>query len=82
MYELVNNAVKNAEANHIRVQLFADAETIVVNVSDDGNGGIAVSTEGSGMRNIKERVDAIGGTFDVCSEPGKGSEVNIEIRNK
>ena len=82
VYELVNNAVKNAEANHIRVQLFADAETIVVNVSDDGNGGIAVSTEGSGMRNIKERVDAIGGTFDVCSEPGKGSEVNIEIRNK
>ncbi len=82
VYELVNNAVKNAEANHIRVQLFADAETIVVNVSDDGNGGIAVSAEGSGMRNIKERVDAIGGTFDVCSEPGKGSEVNIEIRNK
>lgn len=82
VYELVNNAVKNAEANHIRVQLFADAETIVVNVSDDGNGRIAVSTEGSGMRNIKERVDAIGGTFDVCSEPGKGSEVNIEIRNK
>ena len=82
VYELVNNAVKNAEANHIRVQLFAEAETIVVNVSDDGNGGIAVSTEGSGMRNIKERVDAIGGTFDVCSEPGKGSEVNIEIRNK
>lgn len=82
VYELVNNAVKNAEANHIRVQLFADAETIIVNVSDDGNGGIAVSTEGSGMRNIKERVDAIGGTFDVCSEPGKGSEVNIEIRNK
>ena len=82
VYELVNNAVKNAEANHIRVQLFADAETIVVNVSDDGNGGIAVSDEGSGMRNIKERVDAIGGTFDVCSEPGKGSEVNIEIRNK
>ncbi|MBQ5571358.1 MAG: sensor histidine kinase [Bacteroidales bacterium] len=82
VYELVNNAVKNAEANHIRVQLFADAETIVVIVSDDGNGGIAVSTEGSGMRNIKERVDAIGGTFDVCSEPGKGSEVNIEIRNK
>lgn len=82
VYELVNNAVKNAEANHIRVQLFVDAETIVVNVSDDGNGGIAVSAEGSGMRNIKERVDAIGGTFDVCSEPGKGSEVNIEIRNK
>ena len=82
VYELVNNAVKNAEANHIRVQLFADAETIVVNVSDDGNGGIAVSAEGSGMRNIKDRVDAIGGTFDVCSEPGKGSEVNIEIRNK
>ena len=82
VYELVNNAVKNAEANHIRVQLFAEAETIVVNVSDDGNGGIAVSAEGSGMRNIKERVDAIGGTFDVCSEPGKGSEVNIEIRNK
>jgi len=81
VYELVNNAEKNAEASHIRVQLLVDAETIVVNVSDDGNGQIRFSEEGSGMHNIRERVAAIGGTIDVFSEPGKGSEINIEFNN-
>ena len=82
VYELVNNAVKNAEADHIRVQLFVDEDSVVINVSDDGRGNIEFDGEGSGLRNIKSRADAIGGTFSVYSEPGKGSEINVEFKNK
>lgn len=82
VYELVNNAVKNAEADHIRVQLFVDEDSTIINVSDDGRGNIEFDGEGSGLRNIKARADAIGGTFSVYSEPGKGSEINVEFKNK
>lgn len=82
VHELVNNAVKNAEADHIQVQLTVDDSTTTVNVSDDGNGNLDQSaTDGSGMRNIRERVEAIGGKMDVYSKSGEGSEINIVFKN-
>lgn len=82
VHELVNNAVKNADADHIQVQLMVGDDTTTINVSDDGNGNLELSTsEGSGMRNIRERVEAIGGRMDVYSKPGEGSEINIEFKN-
>ena len=82
VYELVNNAVKNADAEHIRVQLMVDKQTMTVNVSDDGKGGIVKDGEGgSGLRNIRDRVEAIGGRVDVYSKPGEGSEIMIEFDN-
>ena len=81
VHELVNNAVKNSEADHIQVQLVVDKDTTTINVTDDGNGNIDPSSEGMGMGNIRERVEAIGGRMDVYSKPGEGSEINIEFKN-
>ena len=82
VYELVNNAVKSADANHVLVQLMVDEDTTTVNVSDDGNGNVdVVSTDGTGLRNIQERVKAIGGRLDFYSTPGKGTEINIVLKN-
>lgn len=82
VYELVNNAVKNARANNIHVQLMADEVLTVVNVSDDGRGMPSEETDhGMGLRNIRERVEAIGGSLTCYSEPNKGTEINIEVRN-
>ena len=81
VHELVNNAVRNAQAAHISVQLMAGETVTVISVSDDGN-GLATQTdggEGSGLRNIRQRVGAIGGTFSLISIPGKGTEANIEL---
>ena len=80
VYELVNNAVKNSGAQHIRVQLLSADDYTVVNVSDDGKGLPAdTSTTGSGLQNIRSRVEAIGGRMDLRSVPGEGTEVNIEL---
>ena len=86
VYELVNNAVRSAQAKHIRVELMAGEEVCIINVSDDGNGlsadqgdGLPADQGGIGLRNIRERVAAIGGTFCLSSTPGKGTEATIEL---
>ncbi len=87
VYELVNNAVKSSGAQHISVQLIIEPAYTAINVSDDGNGAlcndaIAAQPAGSGLRNIRERVEAIGGTIDVLARPGQGTEVNIELKHQ
>lgn len=78
VYELVNNAVKSADADHIRVQMTVADDQTVINVSDDGRGlPQDVADEGMGLHNIRERVAAIGGIVDICSYPRKGTEFNI-----
>ncbi|MBR1414962.1 MAG: tetratricopeptide repeat protein [Prevotella sp.] len=85
VYELVNNAVKSSGAQHIRVQLLAEEDYTAINVSDDGIGIVSsdadAGSSGSGLRNIRERVEAIGGTFDMVSRPGEGIEANINIKH-
>ena len=83
VYELVNNAVKSAQAKHILVQLFVDEEVTAINVSDDGRGITDEDHEkGMGLSNLRQRVNSIGGTLTILSKPHEGTEVNIEIRNK
>ena len=92
VYELVNNAIKSAQAQHIRVQLIAEKDYTAVNVSDDGKGiksekvivkseKFATAQDGMGLQNIRERVEALHGTLDVSSKPGEGTEINIELKN-
>lgn len=78
VYELVNNAVKCAGAEHIRVQLIAGKDYTAINVSDDGKGLLPQESDGSGLDNIRQRVTAIGGVMDIDAKPGKGTEINIE----
>jgi signal transduction histidine kinase len=83
VYELVNNAVKRAQAKHIHVQLFVDEQVTAINVSDDGRGITDEDHEkGMGLSNLRQRVNSIGGTLTILSKPHEGTEVNIEIRNK
>ncbi len=83
VHELVNNAVKNAHARHINVSLITNPKYTAVNVSDDGQGidTTADTQKGMGLRNIQERVADLGGQFHLYSQPGKGTEINIELKN-
>jgi signal transduction histidine kinase len=49
-----------------------------VEVRDDGIGG-ADPGRGSGLVGLSDRVEALGGTLQVTSPPGKGTTVLIEI---
>ena len=78
--ELLNNAVKYAEAKTIHVQLVDHESSIALSIEDDGV-GIAEEdqTSGHGIGNINARAEALGGTFHVEGAPGKGTLAYIEI---
>jgi len=78
-YELVNNALKHAQASSISIQLMQDEHEVTLTVSDDGRGihrGTA-SGEGMGLQNIRERIEPYKGRLDIVSAEGKGTDINI-----
>jgi signal transduction histidine kinase len=49
-------------------------------VQDDGQGFDPASAgHGSGLTNMADRVDALGGTLDVSSSPGHGTTVRVAL---
>jgi signal transduction histidine kinase len=79
-YELINNAMKYAEAQNIHVQLIIDKELVSLTVQDDGCGFIPENvTRGTGLNNIRARVSSCNGRMNLYSTPGNGTEACIEI---
>lgn len=81
-YEIINNAVKYAQASVIHVQLIIDNGLISLTVHDDGIGfDLEKISSGSGLDNIRTRVSAYNGKMNIHSVPGNGTEISIEIEN-
>lgn len=78
-HELVNNALKHAEASRIMVQLMIDEEYAAVIVADNGKGfDPDAASKNMGLRNIRERAELQDGRMNISSSPS-GTEINIEI---
>lgn len=79
IHELVNNALKHAEADHINVQLIQESDRISFTVQDDGKGfDQHTVSEGMGLRNIRQRIDAFQGKLNIYSSR-EGTEVHVEL---
>lgn len=79
-YELVNNAIKHAQATTIHVQLIIDDGLVSLTVHDDGIGfDFQKVTSGSGLDNIRTRVSAYNGQITFHTSEGNGTEISIEI---
>ncbi len=81
--ELVNNAIKHANATQIIVQLTANNNKISIAVEDDGKGfdvNALTNSKGAGMDNIKYRVQYFNGTIDTVTSAGNGTSVNVELK--
>lgn len=78
--ELVHNAIKHAQAATIWVQLGCSGELVEITVEDNGK-GIAENrvNEGSGLKNIQQRVKELKGLFSLTTFPGKGTSIAIEL---
>jgi signal transduction histidine kinase len=74
--EALNNAAKYAEASRVDIRLSSDDATLRFEVSDDGRGfDRSVTSYGTGLQGMADRLDAIGGSIDVLSAPGEGTTV-------
>jgi signal transduction histidine kinase len=78
--ELVNNAMKHSNAEHINVQLVQNRKQILLTVQDDGCGfDEKMVIQGDGMQNIRDRVASFKGKLDISSSPGKGTETVLDM---
>jgi signal transduction histidine kinase len=80
--ELVNNAIKHAQAQNVLVQLHVHENNLSVTVEDDGKGfdtTLIRQSAGIGWRNIQSRIDFLKGTMDVKSDKNNGTSVLIEM---
>lgn len=80
--ELVNNALKHAEAKNILVQIIRDENRLHLTVEDDGKGFDVQTLDrvaGVGWLNIHSRAAYLGASPEIHSELGKGTSVSFEI---
>jgi PAS domain S-box-containing protein len=75
--EALANVQKHASARHVAVSATADADRLAVVVSDDGVGG--ADAQGSGLRGLADRVEALDGRLTVESPSGAGTRLVAEI---
>jgi len=77
--EAVQNAAKHARAGGISVSLTRDGGERRLTVADDGAGFDAEQAEqvraGAGLSNMRDRLDAVGGSVRLTSVPGRGTTV-------
>ena len=72
--ETLNNANKYAKATAISVHMLTDEKFLKVEIEDNGVGVDMSALNGNthGLSGMRHRVMAIGGHFEISSEPGKG----------
>ncbi|NLB52269.1 MAG: sensor histidine kinase [Syntrophomonadaceae bacterium] len=84
--EALNNIVKHASVKKACVFLYESEEKITLTIKDEGNGfnkEKELSKSGSyGIVGMRERTVLLGGTFDIISKPGSGTQILIEIPRK
>jgi signal transduction histidine kinase len=76
--ECLANVGKHAQASGAAVSVGAEGGALVVEVSDDGNGGADVAN-GSGIQGLRDRVGALGGRLAIESPAGGGTRMVATI---
>jgi signal transduction histidine kinase len=74
--EALTNTTKHADASQADIAVWEAGGTLRLRVSDDGVGG-AQPHDGTGLTGLRDRVEALGGSIDVISPVGHGTELNV-----
>jgi signal transduction histidine kinase len=86
--EALNNIVKHARATHVTIELSCrpsdNGQRIELSLSDDGRGfnPEQFPPDHFGLRNMRERAQAIGAEFNVTSKPGHGTRIQVMWKNQ
>jgi signal transduction histidine kinase len=76
--EALTNASKHANASRVWISLRVEERALYLSIRDDGMGG-ADPSRGSGLIGLKDRVEAVGGTIEIKSPPGSGTQIDVEV---
>jgi signal transduction histidine kinase len=78
--EALSNVKKHSGAEEAVVQLHGSSDEIVLSIVDAGIGfdpGKASSNGGLGLRSMQERLRAVGGTVEIDSQKGGGTQILV-----
>jgi signal transduction histidine kinase len=74
--EALQNIVKHAKATETTIEIFSTEDALTFTIADNGCGfDDNKVAEGSGLQNMSDRVEALGGWLSVTSSPGSGTTV-------
>ncbi|HTE73370.1 MAG TPA: sensor histidine kinase [Actinomycetes bacterium] len=76
--EALTNVARHARARHVDVHVEREGDRLLLSVADDGVGG-AAERPGSGLAGLRDRVQAVDGTFHLTSPPGGGTTMTVEV---
>jgi signal transduction histidine kinase len=82
--EALTNVIKHAEAKVVKISLHFSADSVDIQVSDDGQGFDPQARRSGGriswgLRNMEERTNLLGGKFQIRSSPGHGTRLEVSI---
>jgi signal transduction histidine kinase len=80
--EAVNNVLRHAQAQQVTVTLLRKADHVELRVIDDGQGfdaHLPRSGRHVGLWSMRERVEQLGGQFEVRSVPGQGTTLTAMV---
>jgi signal transduction histidine kinase len=76
--EALSNVARHAKADHADVRLARRGSKAVLSIEDDGIGfDVRADSAGNGIRNMRERAEAMGGGLRITSKPGKGAKLLV-----
>ena len=79
--ESVENTLRHANAGRMRIRIQADEGSIEMEIEDDGVGfdPAKLKKEHFGIRGMRERVEMLGGTMKIESNPEEGTRIIVTI---
>ena len=77
--EALSNIAKHSQASNFKVKLTSNSSKLALEVEDDGIGFSprTAQNRGFGLKGMRERATALGGSMNIRSNPGKGTRVRI-----
>jgi len=88
LQEAINNAINHSGASRIYINIGNDSDFLNLTVQDDGKGfyfdeqkllSREFVAKSNGLRNMSERAELLGGSFNVATAPGKGTKLQLEL---
>ena len=80
--ESLTNVARHAEATKVKVNLHRQDGKLVLSIQDDGRGFNRFQSgekKTLGILGMRERTSMMGGTYDIESQPGKGTVVKVSV---
>jgi len=79
--EALNNAAKHSGASEVFLRIYRHNQKLTVVVEDNGQGFDPTQADAvrNGMINMSQRMDEVGGSYSVASQPGSGCRIEFTV---